>query len=294
MSAVGNPAQPPLPREVFDALPAGTQDLYEHWVQERAPTAEDEAASQFHYSSSQASSSGGFSAGSAESAEGAEAEAEPLRLLAERGFCVLRREGASAAMEAVLADKALQDILLAHLGHHYRASRIGTELGPTAQRGWPHAVGLLPTVGGTAPELVAQVPLTLSVLWASATCEVWVRPASHLCWPREVQAGGWERVTLQGGGSTVLLLDSRTVRRLDDGAAASDVEAVDFAPWWFDSSVLDDGSLARRNADAALSTAAELVPTRGASALVLGDHDPALLDLFEHWPAAASTEVARL
>ena len=294
VSAVGNPAQPPLPREVFDALPPGTQDLYEHWVQERAPTAEDEAASQFHYSSSQASSSGGFAAGSAESAEGAQAGAEPLRLLAGRGFCVLRREGASAAMEAVLVDKALQDILLAHLGHHYRASRIGTELGPTAQRGWPHAAGLLPTVGGTAPELVAQLPLTLSVLWASATCEVWVRPASHLCWPREVQAGGWERVILQGGGSTVLLLDSRTVRRLGDGAAASDVEACDFAPWWFDSSVLDDGSLARRNADAALPTVAELVPTRGASALVLGDHDPALLDLFEHWPAAATTEVARL
>ena len=76
------------------------KDRHEHWVQERAPTAEDEAASRFHYSSSQASSSGGFSAGSAESAEGAQAEAEPLRLLAERGFCVLRREGASAAMEA--------------------------------------------------------------------------------------------------------------------------------------------------------------------------------------------------
>ena len=60
------------------------------------------------------------------------------------------------------------------------------------------------------------------------------------------------------------------------------------------SSVLDDGSLARRNADAALPTAAELVPTRGTSALGLGDHDPALLDLFEHWLAAASTEVARL
>ena len=92
----------------------------------------------------------------------------------------------------------------------------------------------------------------------------------------------------------MLLLDSRTVRRLGDGAAASDVEATDFAPWWFDSSVLDDGSLARRNADAALPTAAELVSTRDASALGLGDHDPALLDLFEHWPAAASTEVARL
>ena len=206
----------------------------------------------------------------------------------------VKYERASAAMEAVLADKALQDILLAHLGHHYRASRIGTELGPTAQRGWPHAAGLLPTVGGTAPELVAQLPLTLSVLWASATCEVSVRPASHLCWPREVQAGGWERVILQGGGSTVLLLDSRTVRRLGDGAAASNVEAIDFGPWWFDSSVLDDGSLARRNADAALPIAAELVPTRGTSALVMGDHDPALLDLFEHWPAAASTEVARL
>ena len=154
-----------------------------------------------------------------------------MRLLAGRGFCVLRREGASVAMEAVLVDKALQDILLAHLGHHYRASRIGTELGPTAQRGWPHAAGLLPTVGGTAPELVAQLPLTLSVLWASATCEVWVRPASHLCWPREVQ-GGWERVTLRGGGNSVLLLDSRAVRRLGDGAAASDVEAIDFGPWW--------------------------------------------------------------
>ena len=53
-------------------------------------------------------------------------------------------------------------------------------------------------------------------------------------------------------------------------------------------------ALARRNADAALPTVAELVPTRGATALVLGDHDPALLDLFEHWPAAATTEVARL
>jgi hypothetical protein len=298
VSAVGNPAQAPLPREVFDALPAGTQDLYEHWVQGWAPTAEDEAASQFHYSSSQASSSGGFSAGSsAESAEGAQAEAEPLRLLAERGFCVLRREGASAAMEAMLVDKALQDILLAHLGHHYmyHASRIGTELGPTSQRGWPHAAGLLPTVGGAAPELVAQLPLTLSVLWAPRRARSGCgqpRTSAGREKSRQVAGSGWhcKAVEARCGSSTAERCGGWAMARQ---RATSRLGAV-VVRQHCHSSVLDDGSLARRNADAALPTAAELVSTRDASALGLGDHDPALLDLFEHWPAAASTEVARL
>lgn len=275
---LGNPSQPPMPPSVFKKLvEAGggaeqTAALYEHWQPpiSRPPTSPTAALA----------ATGVLPDGSELlPPHGALDVTEACDAMKTLGYSVLRAAHAVEASDAgtkSLAEPffmrsvaaagyldAPQVLALAGkcLGAFYRICDVQSDVQPDTvvglARAWPHQLGIAPCVfDPPLSRLHNEATLVLHAHFAHSPCKLLVQPLDDpTCEPQ----------TLSLGRGDVVMLDSRVRVRwsaesnvsLHGGSIMSPPMAppatvtvpairVSFSPWWFDASVLAEGSIHRR------------------------------------------------
>ena len=151
---------------------------------------------------------------------------------------------------------------------------------------WPHNPTLTPCV--SAPPLArlhAQATRVLHVHFASNSCTILVHPFNH--------AVTGEPVSLKLARGDAIVLDSRVPFRWQGGGNGGKAVRVSYSPWFFDGSILAEGSIHRRRVLTASAAGLCPPPPAPRPALSLAEivttsyqrrtDNATTLDLLQHW-----------